>query len=82
MSAPLDTNEMVVHSEVGPDCMIRRGVECRRCGFDAVRFEKFAPDVHRAFDAAYKHVETQLRTYKRKLKNHHAKARARKRAEA
>jgi ribosomal subunit interface protein len=41
-----------------------------------------APDVHRAFDAAYKHVETQLRTYKRKLKNHHAKARARKRAEA
>jgi ribosomal subunit interface protein len=40
------------------------------------------PDAHRAFDAAYIRLETQLRTYKRKLKNHHAKARARARAEA
>ncbi len=37
------------------------------------------PDAHRAFDAAYLRIEAQLRTYKRKLKNHHAKARARKR---
>ncbi len=34
-------------------------------------------DAHRAFDVAFKHLETQLRTYKRKLKNHHAKARLR-----
>ena len=35
------------------------------------------PTAHRAFDTAYAHIEAQLRTYKRKLKNHHAKARAR-----
>ncbi len=35
------------------------------------------PDAHRAFDAAFLHIEAQLRRYKRKLKNHHAKARAR-----
>jgi ribosomal subunit interface protein len=40
------------------------------------------PDAHRAFDAAHLHVEAQLRKYKRKLKNHHAKASARQRAEA
>lgn len=31
-------------------------------------------DAHRAFDKAFLHIESQLRTYKRKLKNHHAKA--------
>ena len=36
-------------------------------------------DAHRAFDGALAHLEVQLRRYKRKLKNHHAKARARKR---
>ncbi len=40
------------------------------------------PDAHRAFDAAFLHIETQLRRYKRKLKNHHAKARARTRPDA
>ncbi len=39
------------------------------------------PDAHRAFDAAFLHVEAQLRKYKRKLKNHHAKARTRTRAD-
>ena len=34
-------------------------------------------DAHRAFDLAFTHMEGQLRTYKRKLKNHHAKARKR-----
>jgi len=34
-------------------------------------------DAHRAFDTAYDHIEVQLRKYKRKLKNHHAKATAR-----
>jgi ribosomal subunit interface protein len=41
------------------------------------------PDAHRAFDAAFDKIDSQLRRYKRKLKNHHAKAKARaKRAEA
>ena len=40
------------------------------------------PDAHRAFDAAFLHVEAQLRKYKRRLKNHHAKAHARAGAEA
>lgn len=40
------------------------------------------PDAHRAFDAAFEKIATQLRRYKRKLKNHHAKARARVRADA
>jgi len=32
------------------------------------------PDVHRAFDAAVDHLEKQIRRYKRRLKNHHEKA--------
>ena len=36
-------------------------------------------DAHRAFDKAFTHLEEQIRRYKRKLKNHHDKARARKR---
>lgn len=32
-------------------------------------------DVHRAFDAALEHLEKQIRRYKRRLKNHHEKAR-------
>ena len=35
------------------------------------------PDAHRAFDTAFLHIEAQLRRYKRKLKNHHTKGRAR-----
>lgn len=31
-------------------------------------------DVHRAFDATLAHLETQLRRYTRRLKNHHEKA--------
>jgi ribosomal subunit interface protein len=34
-------------------------------------------DAHQAFDKAFTHLEVQLSKYKRKLKNHHAKARAR-----
>jgi ribosomal subunit interface protein len=40
------------------------------------------PDAHRAFDDAFDRIESQLRRYKRKLKNHHAKVRARSRADA
>ena len=40
------------------------------------------PDAHRAFDAAFLHVEAQLRRYKRKLKNHHTRPKARARADA
>jgi ribosomal subunit interface protein len=32
-------------------------------------------DVHVAFDAALSHFEKQIRRYKRRLKNHHEKAR-------
>ncbi|HWU26162.1 MAG TPA: ribosome-associated translation inhibitor RaiA [Rhizomicrobium sp.] len=35
--------------------------------------------VHRAFDAALAHLEKQIRRYKRRLKNHHEKARMPKR---
>ena len=31
-------------------------------------------DVHRAFEAALAHLEKQIRRYKRRLKNHHEKA--------
>ena len=34
-------------------------------------------DAHHAFDKAFIHMEAQLRRYKRKLKNHHAKAQTR-----
>lgn len=47
-----------------------------------IKAEGAGPDAHRAFDAAYLKIEAQLRTYKRKLKNHHAKSRARASAEA
>ena len=40
------------------------------------------PDAHRAFDKLFVHLEAQLRKYNRKLKNHHNKARARKRVPA
>jgi ribosomal subunit interface protein len=33
-------------------------------------------DIRRAFDAALDHLEKQLRRYKRRLKNHHEKAKA------
>jgi ribosomal subunit interface protein len=36
-------------------------------------------DAHQAFDKACVHMEVQLRRYKRKLKNHHAKVRTRSR---
>ena len=39
-------------------------------------------DVHRAFDAALDHLEKQIRRYKRRLKNHHEKAKSPKGAEA
>jgi ribosomal subunit interface protein len=57
------------------DCVLRLDSKT------TIAAEGEAPDVHRAFDAAFKHVEAQLRTYKRKLKNHHAKAARRTRAE-
>ncbi len=47
-----------------------------------LKSEGEGPDAHRAFDKAYIHLEVQLRKYKRKLKNHHPKARARKRVPA
>jgi ribosomal subunit interface protein len=31
-------------------------------------------DIHRAFEDALAHLETQIRRYKRRLKNHHEKA--------
>jgi len=35
------------------------------------------PDAYRAFEAAFDHLEKQVRRYKRRLKNHHEKAAAR-----
>jgi ribosomal subunit interface protein len=37
-------------------------------------------DAHKALDGLLAHLEKQVRRYKRRLKNHHAKASARKRA--
>ncbi len=42
-----------------------------------IKSEGEGADAHRAFDTAFLHIEAQLRRYKRKLKNHHPKARAR-----
>jgi ribosome hibernation promoting factor len=39
-------------------------------------------DAHLAFDAVLAHLEKQVRRYKRRLKNHHEKARTRKRVVA
>jgi len=36
-------------------------------------------DAHKALDAVVAHLEKQVRRYKRRLKNHHEKAKARKR---
>lgn len=44
-----------------------------------LKSEGEGPDAHRAFDSLFVRLEAQLRKYKRKLKNHHARARARKR---
>lgn len=33
-----------------------------------------APDAHRAFEVAIDHLEKQIRRYKRKIRNHHEKA--------
>lgn len=40
------------------------------------------PDAYRAFDAALEHLEKQIRRYKRRLKNHHDKAKTRQRVVA
>jgi ribosomal subunit interface protein len=40
-----------------------------------LRSEGVDGDVYRAFDAALIHLEKQIRRYKRRLKNHHEKAR-------
>jgi ribosomal subunit interface protein len=64
----------VVFSHDGPfyraDCVIHldSGVMLKAHGEGA--------DIHRSFAAALDHVEKQARRYKRKLKNHHDKARA------
>lgn len=47
-----------------------------------IKAEGEGPDAHRAFDTAFLHIESQLRKYKRKLKNHHAKVRARTKSDA
>jgi ribosomal subunit interface protein len=39
-------------------------------------------DVHRAFEAAVEHLQKQIRRYKRRLKNHHDKAKTPKSVEA
>ncbi len=39
-------------------------------------------DIHRAFEAAMEHLQKQIRRYKRRLKNHHDKARTPKGVEA
>ena len=70
----------VVFSHDGPffraDCLLHLDSKT------VMTAEGEGPDAHRAFDAAFEKIETQLRRYKRKLKNHHAKPRARARAEA
>ncbi len=47
-----------------------------------IRSDGEGADAPRAFDIAFDRIESQLRRHKRKLKNHHAKARARSRAPA
>ncbi|HJW42032.1 MAG TPA: ribosome-associated translation inhibitor RaiA [Rhizomicrobium sp.] len=70
----------VVFSHDGPfyrvDCTVHLD------SHTVIQSEGEGADAHRAFDAAFLHIEAQLRRYKRKLKNHHAKARARVRAAA
>ena len=65
----------VVFSHNGPfyrvDCMLHLDSST------IIKSEGEGPDAHRAFDTAFLHIEAQLRRYKRKLKNHHAKGRAR-----
>ena len=62
----------VVFSHEGPgfraDCTthLDAGVVLNAQGVDG--------SVHRAFDAALTHLEKQIRRYKRRLKNHHEKA--------
>ncbi len=46
------------------------------------RAEGTGMDAYRAFDAMLVHLEKQIRRYKRKLKNHHEKAKPPKSAEA
>jgi ribosome hibernation promoting factor len=41
-----------------------------------LKAEGVAPDAYRAFDAAVDKLEKQVRRYKRRLKNHHEKAKA------
>lgn len=63
----------VVFSQEGPgyraDCTthLDAGVILKAEGVDV--------DVHRAFDLVVDHLEKQIRRYKRRLKNHHEKAR-------
>src|SRR5215475_14293353 len=65
----------VVFSHDGPffraDCMLHLDSKT------VMTAEGEGDDAHRAFDAAFDKIETQLRRYKRKLKNHHAKSRVR-----
>lgn len=70
----------VVFAHEGPgyraDCVahLDAGVVLKSEGVDI--------DVHRAFDAAIVHLEKQIRRYKRRLKNHHEKAKTPKSVEA
>ena len=70
----------VVFSHDGPffrvDCTVH--LDSRT----TITSEGEGPDAHRAFDDAFLHIESQLRRYKRKLKNHHARVRAPARAVA
>ncbi len=47
-----------------------------------LKAEGIEMDIHRAFEAAMDHLQKQIRRYKRRLKNHHDKAKTPKGVEA
>lgn len=67
----------VVFSHNGP--FLRADCTLHLDSRTVLKSEGEGQDAHQAFDGAFAHLEVQLRRYKRRLKNHHAKAQARKR---
>jgi ribosomal subunit interface protein len=70
----------VVFSHEGPG--YRADVNTHLDAGVVLKAEGTGPDVYRAFDAMIDHLEKQIRRYKRRLKNHHEKARTPKGASA
>jgi ribosomal subunit interface protein len=64
----------VVFSHEGPG--FRADISAHVDAGAVLKAEAVDTDIHRALDAAIAHLETQLRRYTRRLKNHHEKAKA------